>query len=285
MKYRILISLLVFICCLNISCNDDSVNPEIKNENFTFPFNLNSIWYYGSRNFVSNIRPDSIISYFDSDTIIGYGGLTFLRDTIIKNDTLRLLRNTHSDPYHLHTALELYKQNQSGLYRHAYYSEGYAFSPYRNQSNIRLKIQNGFFSSTADVLNRLKNTEQGNESNSDTILTFDSPPLKAIMYPLARNSEWLLKEFDNIKIKKRYLDFENVRQNEKEYFCIKIKKSWYFNNSNDPDSNIIYHDYFSKEGIVKRYIYIKDIEVYSETGQHIGYIDVHEESFLNIFSP
>ena len=51
-----------------------------------------------------------------------------------------------------------------------------------------------------------------------------------------------------------------------------------------PDPHLIFYDYFSKDGMVKRDFTIKDVAVSNSSGQLIGYIDVKEEAFLNIFS-
>lgn len=283
---KICLALLFMVYFSFISCGEETVNSVSMNENFTFPFNLSSSWYYGTKNFITNIRPDSIRIYFNSDTTEGYGGIIFLGDTVINNDTLRLMRNNHSDPQHFHTAVELYKQNNSGLYRHAYYSEAYTFTPYRNSKNkIYFKFRNNIYQAPGEVISFLKNDFMENEDSNDSILHTDNPPLQALKYPIAVNDIWLLKDFNDTKIFKHYLNFENVSISDKNYYCIKIMKSYYFNNSASPDENIVYYDYFSKEGIVKKNLNIKNIEVYNEYSLHIGYIDANEEDHLNIFSP
>ena len=141
MKFVKILSLILFTSASFISCSEDSVNPEnIPQDNFTYPFSINSFWYYGTRNFVTNLRPDSLSSVFSTDTISGYGGATFLKDTIINNDTLRLFRNSHSDESHSHTTLELFKQTDSGLIRHAFYSDGTNFGPFRNEKKYKFSM-------------------------------------------------------------------------------------------------------------------------------------------------
>ncbi|MBV6477471.1 MAG: hypothetical protein HGGPFJEG_00210 [Ignavibacteria bacterium] len=269
-----------------ISCGDETLSSAAPEGNFTYPFKLTASWYYGTMNFLTNIRPDSIKNYFEPDTIEGYGGIIFLGDTVINNDTLRLMRNNHSDPQHIHSAVELYKQNSSGLYRHAYFSEAYTFTPYRHLGQkLKFRFNNKFYHSPNEIIYQLKNDIDFSLDNSDTVIYMDNPPLLALKYPVKKNDEWQLRDNGSFKIIKKYIDYENISNVEKTYYCIKINKYYYFNNSSTPDTNISYADYFSKEGIVKKDVSIRNIEVYNEHAVLIGYIDTNEEDILNIFSP
>lgn len=283
---KIFLSIPVIFCLLFVSCSEESDNPVSQEQNFTYPFNLSSSWYFGTKNFITNIRPDSIRAYFTNDTTTGYGGIIFLGDTVIFNDTLRLMRNNHSDPQHFHSSIELYKQTNSGLYRHAYFSEAFTFTPYRNgKERVYFKFRNKIYFSPEEILTGFKKDTDGLSDYNDSVLIIDTPPLLALKYPIVKNDIWLLKEFNNTKIFKQYLDYENINISGHNYYCMKIKKSYYFNNSGTPDENILYFDYFSKEGIVKKELSIKNISVFNKNAVLIGYIDTNEEDILNIFSP
>lgn len=287
MKFVKILSLILITSVSLISCSEDSVNPENNpQDNFTYPFSINSFWYYGTRNFVTNLRPDSLKSYFTTDTISGFGGATFLKDTIIKNDTLRLFRNSHSDEGHAHTTLELYKQTDSGLIRHAFYSDGTNFGPFRHEKKYTFSINGIEFQSTRELINFYNNEYNINYDYpaGDTVLFFDNPPVTTVKYPVIKGTEWNFYSVLSIRLTKKYIDYETIVSNDKSYYCIKIQKQWYSNNSLVPDSHLIFYDYFSKDGMVKRDFTIKDVAVSNSSGQLIGYIDVKEEAFLNIFS-
>lgn len=287
MKFIKILTLLLITSVLFFSCSDDSVNPENNpQDNFTYPFSINSFWYYGTRNFVTNIRPDSLSSIFSTDTISGYGGATFLKDTIINSDTLRLFRNSHSDEGHAHTTLELYKQTDSGLIRCAFYSDGTNFGPFRNEQNYTFSINGKEFNSTRDLINFYSNDLKINYDNTagDSVLFFDNPPVTMVKYPVVKGTEWNFYSVLSIRLTKKYVGYETVVSNDKSYYCVKIQKQWYNNNSLVPDSHLIFFDYFSKDGMVKRDFTVKDVAVSNSSGQLIGYIDVKEEAFLNIFS-
>ena len=279
--------LLLSTSVLFFSCSEDSVNPEnIPQDNFTYPFSINSFWYYGTKNFVTNLRPDSLSSVFSTDTISGYGGATFLKDTIINNDTLRLFRNSHSDEVHAHTSLEFYKQTDSGLIRHAFYSNGTNFGPFRHEKKFTFSINGKEFHSARDLINFYNNDFNINYDNpaEDSVLFFDNPPVTMVKYPVVTGTEWNFYSVLSIRLTKKYLGYETIVSNDKSYYCVKIQKQWYNNNSLVPDPHLIFYDYFSKDGMVKRDFTIKDVAVSNSSGQLIGYIDVKEEAFLNIFS-
>ena len=277
------------ICSIGIiGCSDDSVNNFSANpqeNNFTYPFAINSFWYYGTRNFVNNFRPDSLRNIFGSDTITGYGDARFIRDTVIGFDTLRILRNNHADVGHSHATFELYKQTDSGLVRYASYSNGNNFGPFRAGSDIKFSFNDKNYNSLNEIFNYYKyNIDNFKEIVSgDTTLILDDPPVNSLKYPVSENLMWDFFNNNNLKITKKYLDFENINLLGTNYYCIKIQRQWYFDNSEIPDANLISYDYFSKDGMVKRDFLIKDIAVNNKLGQVIGYIDAKEESFLNFY--
>jgi len=275
------------------SCSDDVVNNNsapVNEDNFVYPYSINSFWYYGTNNFVTNLRPDSLSNIFDTDTLTGIGGATFVRDTIIGNDTLRLFRNGHSDEFHAHTTLEMYKQTSSGLIRYASYSEGTNFGPFRplkNNMNLKYSVNGKTYNSVDEIFRYYKNFIFRSEYNSsgDTIFIFDDPPVTAIKYPIVKNLEWNFITVQTTQINKKYTDYENVILLGKSYYCIKIQRIWYFDNSTTPAPNLIDYEYFSKEGMVKKDFLIKDIRITNEFGELLGYIDAKDEAFLNIYSP
>ncbi len=118
----------------------------------------------------------------------------------------------------------------------------------------------------------------------DSVLFFDNPPVTMVKYPVVIGTEWNFYSVLSIILTKKYLGYETIVSNDKSYYCVKIQKQWYNNNSLVPDPHLIFYDYFSKDGMVKRDFTIKDVAVSNSSGQLIGYIDVKEEAFLNIFS-
>ncbi len=285
MRTKINLLIIILISSLIISCSEDmtggnnpvTISPSQEN-NFRYPYDLNSFWYYTTRNFVTNLRPDSIITYYDTDTTFGVGGAVFVKDTIISSDTLRLLSNSHSESGHAHLTLEYFKQTDSGLIRIASYSEGASFGPFStNEVNNKYEVNGQTYHSIRDLLD---NYEYENFSNAK--LVFDDPPVTTLKYPIVQGLEWHLLSNGDTEIRKQYTDFETVTVRAGTFYCNKVKRNWYYN-SVGPDPKIILYDYFSKDGMIKRDLIIKDILVFNSSGP-IGYLDVKEEIELNIYT-
>lgn len=281
---KLLIS--VFFCLIISSCGDDPVTTGNSPDNdFIYPYSIGNSWYYGTRNFITNIRMDSASNPFTTDTLTGYGDASFISDTVINSDTLRLFRNSHSEEGHAHSTIELYKQTDSGLIRYAYYSDGTNFGPFRPEGGYKYSFKNKSFNSLNELFGFFSCDESGpgGKNFSDTVLYFDNPPVTVLKYPVTAGSEWIFKIIGSTKFTKKYLNFENTESSGHNYYCIKIQKFWFLNYSSVPEENLIFYDYFSASGMVKRDFTIKDIQVSNQFGNVIGYIDAKEESFLNIF--
>ncbi|MBK6878289.1 MAG: hypothetical protein IPG99_18080 [Ignavibacteria bacterium] len=268
-----------------ISCSDDNPaknNPNEPSGDFKYPYEINSFWYYSTYNYVTNYRPDSLRNIIADDTIVGNGIAEFTRDTVFNSDTLHLLKNTHSSEGHEHTTLELYKQSDTGLVRYAFYSNGTNFGPFR-VSQLRFKIENDSkeFKSTTELL-RWYESYAVADFHGDTTFIIDDPPINAIKYPITDGTEWSYLDYGATKIKKLYSGFENISTQAGSFYCARIKRNWYLNFSNVPDSNFYLVDYFSESGMVKRDFRIKNVLVTTSTGDPLGYIEVVEESKLNI---
>ncbi|HMS65209.1 MAG TPA: hypothetical protein PKD83_08150 [Ignavibacteria bacterium] len=287
MKFLIFNIIVILFSITLYSCNEDSVvnNQLYENGNFTYPYEINTAWYYGTRNFAYNFRPDSIKNIYGSDTLSGYGEAIFLRDTVVGIDTCRILRNAHSETGHAHATYELYKQTDTGLIRIAHYSNGTNFGPYRTDCRYKFSFNGKSYNSSREIFSEYKNDLKSTTDiqQGDTVLIMDDPPVNTLKYPILKGMEWvIITDETGGKITKKYSDYENINLLGSNYYCIKIQKQWYFN-FQTPVSELIYFDYFSKEGMVKRDFTIKDIEVSNELGQTIGYFDAKEESFLNIY--
>ncbi len=268
-----------------ISCSNDNpatITTNEPSENFKYPYEINSFWYYSTYNYITNYRPDSLRNIIADDTIVGNGIAEFTKDTVINSDTLHLLKNTHSSEGHEHTTLELYKQSDTGLVRYAFYSSGTNFGPFR-VSRLRFKIENENkeFLSTAELLRWYEGYASA-DFRGDTTFTIDNPPINAIRYPITNGTEWSYLDYGATKIKKLYSGFENITTQAGSFHCARIRRNWYFNFSNEPDSNFYLMDYFSESGMVKRDFRIKNVLVTTSTGDPLGYIEVVEESKLNI---
>jgi hypothetical protein len=275
MKLFIIIS----TALLFLSCKSSVIEPQPEVENdFIYPFATGSFWYYTSRNFISDIRPDSIRHYFSNDTSVSFGISSFANDTIVQSETFRIFKNEITAG-HGAFIKELYRQTDSGLIRYASNTSITGFGPYRAGNQISYNLYGGNFNSIPEIFFYL------NEDHlpSDTLI-YDNPPKTVLKYPLTLNAQWILFQNNNLKITKTYIDFQNVNLTAGNFYCLRVQKNFYFNNSSTPDNNFVFYDYFSKEGMVKRDFLVKNINVSNSQGQQIGQLDAKEEIFLNLYN-
>jgi len=272
------VSVLLIVISIS-SCSDNSQNGNniVYDENFQYPYSLNSFWYYSTKNAVVNIRPDSLKRLYKGDTASGYGFSSFVNDTVIENKNVRILKNEYSLDGHSSVVREYFEQTDSGLIRLASLSNGSNLSPFRG--NIKYYINGNYFNSLNEISFRYNNDLISN----DSIVLIDNPPLKTIKYPLELNSEWELINNGFVRIQKKYIGFENIDISGKNFHCMKISRIYYFSGSL-PDENFIVTDYFSAEGIVRRDLLIKNINVVNELGNLLGYVDLSEKTTVNLFS-
>ncbi len=275
---------LLILAALFTGCSDDnpsSNNPPVNETDFRYPVGKNSFWYYSTYNFVTNHRPDSIKRLFPPDTITGYGLARFSGDTVLNGDTISILRNSHTSEGHEHTTIEWYASTDSGLFRRASYSSGTNFGPFRPVVNgYKLKIRDRDFFSGEELM-RFFNADN---SSGDTTLYPDNPPIRALRYPVAQGIEWTYADYLTTRISKQYGSFTNESVPAGNFYCVEVKRKWYFNNSPSADTTFSHTDYFSKSGMVKREFIIKNVMITNAQGQLLGYIDVIEQAILNIAS-
>ena len=271
--------LVFFVLNLFSSCSDYSQNGNniVYDENFKYPYSLNSFWYYSTKNAVINIRPDSLRQIYNGDTATGYGFSSFINDSVIENKNVRILKNEYSLDGHSSVVREYYEQTDSGLIRLASLSNGSNLSPFRGK--YRYYINGNFFNTLNEISFRVNNDLLSNDST----VILDNPPVKTIKYPLEINSEWELINNGFVRINKKYIGFELINILGKNFYCMKISRSYYFSGS-IPDENFITTDYFSSEGIVRRDLLIKNISVLNELGNLLGYIDLSEKTTVNLYS-
>lgn len=268
---------IVLISFSSCSDNSQSGNDITYNENFQYPYSLNSFWYYTTKNAVINIRPDSLKRIYSSDTSTGYGISGFINDSVIDNKNVRILKNEYSLDGHSAIVREYYEQTDSGLIRLASLSNGSNLGPFRG--NINYFINGNYYRSLNEILFSFQNDLMSNDST----VKLDIPPVKTLKYPLEINSEWELIDNGFVRIIKRYTGFELINISGKNFYCMKVGRSYYFSGGL-PDENFVTTDYFSPEGIVRRDLLIKNISVTNEFGTILGYIDLTEKTTVNLYS-
>lgn len=273
-KFLFKIFFVFFASVLFYSCsnNEDTIVTPSAPENFTYPFTVNSNWFYKTTpSYI--FHPDSVRAYVtDLDTAIESGFTFWKGDTIYNGINARILRGNHSSTAHAYDTEEFYVQTDTGLVNIGYIDDyGPGFGPFRpGQSNSFL--YNGIeYSSIKDFLKMMS----GDFASTDKI--------NVLKYPITQNSEWFFRSIGTIQIqRKKYLGYETVETPAGTFNCIKIQRKNYTGNPEVLDTNYVSYDYFSKSGMVKRSLIVKNNPFYYN-GAIIGYYDIQQNVLLNRF--
>jgi hypothetical protein len=267
-----------FLICsalIFLSCNNNPVTPDNPFQNFRYPYQDGMYWFYNNRTFFYNIHPDSASIYIPNDTIKGTGISIFSNDTVINGVVSKLLRSEHVSPTHSHFTLESFIQTDTGLISNFGGETGRSFGPYSPNSKIKFIFNNREFYSIQDILIYYKSG-----FNTDLAIV-DTTPVNCIKYPVVSGTEWHFNSLGNgLNVYKKYNGISDVSTPLGSFKCMQVQRI--FKNSSTPDTNLVFYDYLSEKGMVKRDYFIKNIEIYNSSGQHIGYFDVKEEYLIEL---
>ncbi len=275
--FKIIISLFaaIVISCSISSCKSENIVSPVQQDtstNFKYPFTNNSNWFHTTRNFVFNIRPDSIKHYFNTDTLIENGFSVLKNDTVINGVTYKIYKTDHSSTAHAYTSIEYFRQIDSGLLCSSTNVEGTGFGPFSlNGSHI---LYNG---KSFEDIRTLINFASGDNSENQI-----APDLKCLQFPIVPGLMWFFRKIDAITDQyKKYLSYETVNSLTGNFNCIKIQRQNLLGGI--PDTNIVLFDFYSKVGILKRDYHLKNIQYTNSMGQVLGYFDVKDEVVLNSY--
>lgn len=255
------------------SKNDDAiVSPETP-DNFTYPFTLNSTWFYKTTpSYI--FHPDSVRQYIpDLDTAIESGYTFWKNDTIYSGVNARVLRGNHSSTAHAYSTTEFYVQTDTGLVSVGYTDDyGPGFGPFRPSQNSAFSYNGINYFSVKDFLLKMSVDFASNAK------------VNSIKYPITQNMEWFFRSIGTIQTqRKKYLGFETVQTPAGTFNCIKIQRKNYTGNPEVLDTNYISYDYFSKSGMIKRSLIVKN-NPYYHNGEVIGYFDIVQDVVLNSYN-
>lgn len=241
--------------CLFVSCSRDY---PIHEEDRLFPLSVRNEWQY---------EREWTLEIFPSQKDLTRTTRIFWK--IIDRDRLRGRYNTHilqeievSEERETWVSFNWYAEDwegQEGLYHIAYARAGPR--PPKLTSPYKIKFAGKEFNSPEEIFDYVRGIRC---VKSDTIIRI--PPRKVFVYPLYIGKEWVA--FDDIWLQtRRVIGMETITTPAGEFLCYKIQVSgemW--------DENAVWYDWFSKEGLVKRYFWWRG-EARDEHGDIIGTIE------------
>lgn len=272
-----LLFFLIIAITINSGCNNDNpVTPNNPFENYRYPYQNGINWIYKFKTVYYNIRPDSATVYVAPDTINGTGVSIYTNDTVINGRTSKLLRSEHITPLHGHYTLESFIQTDTGLISTFGGENGRSFGPYSPQKNIKLIFNGREFQNVQDIFLHYRSGY-----NTD-LAVIDTTPVNCIKYPVTAGTEWHFSSLGTgLNIYKKYTRILDVNTPIGNFQCMEIQRIF---KTPMADSNLIFYDYLSDKGMIKRDYTIKNISISNSSGQVIGYFDVKEEYLIELIN-
>ena len=273
--FSLFFTVTIFYSC---SKSDDAiVNPgDDTSTNFKYPYSLNSNWFFTTTHNYT-FHPDTIKNYMAGlDSSVESGYAVWKNDTVINGITARVLRGNHTSVVHSYNTSEYYVQTDTGLVNIGYIDDyGTGFGPFRPGVNV--------YPSKHDKYNFLNNFRGGLFNDISYGSDVSKDHVICLRYPIVENREWFFRNISDIQTqRKKYLGYEQIRTPAGTYNCIKIQRKNYTGNPEVLDTNYISYDYFSKVGMVKRSVIVKNNPAYNRfNGDLIGFYDIGFEVILN----
>jgi len=269
----VLISFFSFLVCEK---NKNPLSPEP--DQFIYPIKIGNQWEYNRIFFFFNRRPDFIMT---QDTIFSLVVMEITREKILNNSIKTyLFLEAINEMGSVFTGESYYTNQKDGLYRYAYrYKSTSLVIPKTNLKN-KILFKGRYFNNVSDITYFLTKMINSYNLISDSII-YETPPLLAIKYPLAINSQWTYRVVEQRwYIDKKIITKEIVQVPAGKFDCYKIQWLYDFDNNSQWDDDIIFYDYICNKGLIKRSMIFKDCVATNETGDSLGLFDVKDESVL-----
>ncbi len=283
MKFNFLPLALCITISLSTCKKEDNPAGPGENESFVYPLQTGKKWEY-KRTFTHfNFRPDSLQNIRKNDSTITSTvairvvGKAMLRDSV---QTI-LLRETLTDSTMMVVDDSYYANLDDGLYFYAYHGPGYVIP--KSAINRKIFFKGRYFNSIREITSFITKAIPENHGLADSII-YEIPPLQSLKYPLAKGSQWTYRQPGKPwHIDKKVQSFEKVTVDAGGFVCYKIQWLYDMDHNGHWDEDIVFYDYVSQCGLVKRSILFKDQIIYNGgSPQPMGKMDYRDESVLTM---
>jgi len=266
-------------------------------KNFTYPVQEGNVWEYERKFRVYNFRtfedPDSVIesqeTFFTGHSFVQSNGMVSLDEFATVDGAVFELEATYTEEFDSPQLKSryYYTYKNDGLYMVGYHSEGgaivmpkFTFDDTDSKQEILIYFDGKYFSSVREVSDYVEFMIYANYDEPGDIIV-ENPHLKVIPRYMSTGTQWTYRTKRNPwRIDKRILGKEMVDVPAGQFECYKVQWFIDLNDTGEWDENLIYYDYISDEGLVKREFYFKDQIWYSIMGSQRGYFDSHDISVL-----
>ncbi len=278
MMFRILFIVIVTLAFL--SCTTD---PIVNNTGFIYPLKEGNRWIYSRVVIITDTSGESPDTTENSTcTVEALDG----EHVVIGVETMNL-RVTLPHPDGDRVTDNWYANHSDGLFAYAYRNAGGAFV---QPSPSYPEDKSGYYKNGVEISSLLGRLDliahhpelSGTDGNS---ITYEEPPLQAILYPLTPGIEWTYRPFrDPLLIDKRTEDPELCSVPAGIFQCHVIRFLYDFDEDGEYEDDIYVLDWIGDIGLVRRIIVIDDIQEWDEYGNVLRYSNSNEIYELQSFS-
>jgi hypothetical protein len=275
---RLWLSFGLVALCLVLSCSENRCPCEPDCGDYCYPLAIGNRWEYS--------RVDSFFNYRHETRAASLLGFSWTYTVEIARTEIlpgcmeafvfhEVSTWESSDPHESETYC---RNERDGLYRYAY--RGIAWiSPFAPRET-RLRFKGRDFHSIEEVVLFVEELLLQADIVDDS-LRFSSPPIKVLQYPLEIAAEWVLTDpGDPWHVAKRVTGKEDVDVPAGKFSCYSVQVLADLDDDGEWDEDFTYIDYIGPVGLVRRYMYLKDIEETTAGGEVVGWFDVIDDSKL-----
>ncbi|MCD4817791.1 MAG: hypothetical protein K8S23_03765 [Candidatus Cloacimonetes bacterium] len=268
MFWLLQIIILTIICIVGCDGNDNQPNME-----YIYPLAIGNSWQYEK---TYKLNFDSLATKYGlSDTTYYSSGLVEIVNYEVIFDTLEVfnLKSTINEEGNISVGYEYYNNIDNALFDYGYTSPK-MITPKTEQKYSYIMFRNKRFNNVREVLNWVKKRCSNNEFSREDSINYD--PVKSLEYPLKKGKQWIFRT-EPWGMDKKVLGWEKVDVAAGKFDCWKIQ---FLYTDEDWNIEIIFYDYISEKGFVKRIVKINGLNCYDENGEFLGYVDTIEETIL-----
>jgi hypothetical protein len=255
--------------------------------NYFYPLAIGNRWEYTGKSFSFNFQPDTISDFWLFDTAyltstIEITGIQPLPDSVyihVFHETLVEQTLMHGDTFYTD---HYFGETEKGFFYHGYSgSAGVGAAPLKLRPHGLIHFKGRVFNSIDELLALVEDGVEAFQKRYKTTM-YEDGPLTSLQYPLTVGSQWTYRhQGDPWRIDKRVQDTHQVKVPAGRFECFEIQWLYDMDEDGQWDDDIIFFDYYSDVGLVKRSILFKGL-IFSgyEYPDSLGTCDAKHEFLL-----
>lgn len=264
-----------------MSCSKEQNPIEITNTEMIYPLTVGNEWSYVRLFSIFNFRPlnDSIVPPNDMTILQRSVSSISRKDTLHDTISTFVLRELLEEGNSTFVGESYLSNHDDGLYLYAYKGISNTSPKVAHSQKISFKGRN--FNHIGEITSFIENGGLIHSPNFDS-LRFENPPVKALPRKYRTGEQWTFRRYiDFLRIDKKIISKESIETHAGNFDCYKVQWLVDFGNDGEWDKDIIFFDWVSLKGLIRRNILIKDmIWVGSASPEPLGKFDGKDEFIL-----